>query len=155
MRKLNLKAIFWGVVAFVIFAVIAAIALMSVMILLLWLAPTTGVPEEANEKINALWSENAIYWTGSTIGLITNFVSGYVVSRVAKTDIYLNCGALIALNFLSVVAFHSEALRGFDFLTLALIIPATLFGGFMAKKKIQRIESQSEPSSRQNGNGEF
>lgn len=155
MKKLNLKAIIWGFIASVISAVVVTIALMIAMYLLYWLAPTMGMPEEASERINALLPENARDWMSLSLVLIAAFFGGYVTGRISKKDIYFNCVALIALNFLLAIPFLSAELRGLDNLSLALTIPATLFGGLIAKQKIQRIELRSAPSSRRNENGEF
>lgn len=145
LRRFNPKAIFWGVVAGLISVVVTAVALIPVMVLLHWLAPIMGIPDDPNDSVRALWLKNVAGWMGLITGLIDDFVIGYVAGRVAKTAIYLNCGALIILHFLLNFPFSIEGLGWFDTVGFVLIIPATLFGGYIAKKMNQRIELRAEP----------
>ena len=74
LKKLNLKAIFWGVVAGLISVVVTAVALIPVMALLHWLAPIMGIPDDPNDSVRALWLKNVAAWMGLITGLIDSFL---------------------------------------------------------------------------------
>jgi len=95
--------------------------------------------EDIDEVIRQITQDSAFLITNFVVGLSCSALGGYVAARVAKKDVYLNAGLVGLFGvLLGALNLSGEYPIWFNVGGLLLVIPATLFGGEIASRRMTR-----------------
>lgn len=135
MRGISLKAIAIALIATFALDIVSGIALTAI------LGGESLAPEMTEQQtadaIVALTTTRAFLTWSFVLGTLSTVVGGYIAVRIAKTVPYLNA---LAFGVLGIVfgALMAEGLPlWFNVLGFALVLPAALLGGHIAKRRIK------------------
>ena len=97
-------------------------------------------PEEMEEAVKLATQGGAFLITSLVVGLGFSVFGGYVAARVAKKEIYLNAGLVGVASLLIGLFFGGGGPIWFNVAGFLLVIPAALYGGYLADP-----ESRTQP----------
>lgn len=134
MERVNIKGVALGVLADIGGSVLASILLLS------WfvgdaIAPDLP-PEEAERIMQRLAQDGAFLILNLLLGLAFTGLGGYVAARVAGRERYLNAGLVGVISLALGVLFGGQAPLWFEVAGFLLILPAALYGGYLADRQV-------------------
>lgn len=97
-------------------------------------------PEEIEAAMQTLSQDSGFLLASLVVGLAFSALGGYVAARVAKKDIYLNAGLVGVFGLFIGLLFGGGGPIWFNVAGFVLVIPAALYGGFLADRQTTKVE---------------
>jgi uncharacterized membrane protein len=134
MGRVSFKGVALGVLVDIGGTVLAS------MLLLSWFVGDTIAPEMPPEEVEQIMrqlSRDGAFLTASLVlGLAFTGLGGYVAARVATRELYLNAGLVGVVSLVLGLVFGGQAPLWFEVAGVLLIVPAALYGGYLADRQL-------------------
>ncbi len=135
MERVNFKAFLFGIAADIGGTFAASLIIFPLF------AGDSFRPDMSAEEIEAAMqavTESSRFLLASlVVGLAFTALGGYVAARVAKQDLYLNAGLVGVAGLLIGLLFGGGGPIWFNVAGYVLVIPAALYGGYLADRQAQ------------------
>lgn len=95
-------------------------------------------PEDVEAAMQTLSQDGTFLLVSLVVGLAFSSLGGYVAARVAKQDIYLNAGLIGVFGVFTGVLFGGGGPIWFSVAGFLLVIPAALYGGYLADRQMTK-----------------
>lgn len=136
MGRVNFKALLFGLATDIGGTFAASLIILPVF------AGDRFAPDMSAEELEAamqtLAQDSGFLLTSLIVGLAFSALGGYVAGRVAKQEIYLNAGLIGVIDVLIAVLFGGGGPIWFNVAGFLLVIPAALYGGYLADRQMAK-----------------
>ena len=130
MERVNLKALGLGIITDIGGTIVSSMFLFAIFVGDVYSEQMSQA--EIEEAIAIATQRSGFLITSLIVGLGFTALGGFVAARVAQKEIYLNAGLVGVASLLIGLFFGSDGPIWFNIAGFLLVIPAALYGGYLA-----------------------